>query len=107
MVAVGNTPMAFFTDAAELAAAACWLGEPAPLLDEESPEELSPATLALLVVLLWLCVPTTAPTTTPMMTQMATGIPNLIQLLVRFFIGTGVMYPEASFDIIRVILASQ
>lgn len=82
-VAVGTRPRAFWTDAAELAAAWSPEEEPPPP-DEDLPD-------ALAELLWWLRLPTTPPTTAAMMTAIKTGIPNLIQLLVRFFIGTGVI----------------
>ena len=84
--------MASFTDAAELAAAACPLGEES-LLPPFEFDELPPDVERSLVLFLCLLtvVPTAAPTTTPMMTRRATGMPNLIHGLVRFFIGWGVM----------------
>ena len=83
--------MSLRTAAAELAAAAWPLGEessaplPLPLAEAEPPFVLAEE------LLLWFRVPTTAPTTTATMTAMATGTPNLIQGLVRRFMGIGVM----------------
>lgn len=73
-VAVAKIPIAFFALTAELAAAGFW---EAPADEAEE--------LELLEFFLLARLPRTPPRTAATMTITATGIPNLTQLLVRFF----------------------
>lgn len=84
-MAEGKTPIAFFTAAALLAAASP-LGETLSLPEEELED----------LLLLPARLPKTPPKTAPTITTTSTGTPIFIQLLVRFFMGMGVIYPEDS-----------